>query len=159
MVAISASHSVRLVKLSNPLREDGNDTFDVMMKSARIRVRSTPMTTVATELSQLSVALHRQRNEGPSARAANYSRFGRQPRMETAMNENVSRRDIENASCRARTYDPLIKRLTEDEACALQNPRQSDDPLPALAVSLPSDKAEAELLALTLAAHKQGDLE
>ena len=65
---------------------------------------------------------------------------------------------IPSASCRARTYDPLIKRRMAQQRSAAQNTRRGDNPPPALAQRLPRPmETDADMPPLTNAANMQGD--
>lgn len=58
MIGISVSNSVLLVEFANHLREQGQSTFDAVVEAARTRVRPIMMTTIATLLGLLPMALH-----------------------------------------------------------------------------------------------------
>ena len=58
MVGISVSNSVLLLEFANQLREEGRTTYDAIIEAARTRLRPILMTTVATILGLLPMALH-----------------------------------------------------------------------------------------------------
>jgi multidrug efflux pump subunit AcrB len=58
MIGISVSNSVLLVEFANHLRGQGKSTFDAVVEAARTRLRPILMTTIATILGLLPMALH-----------------------------------------------------------------------------------------------------
>ena len=58
MVGISVSNSVLIVEFANRQRTAGMDTLSAIVSSARIRLRPILMTTVATIVGLLPLALH-----------------------------------------------------------------------------------------------------
>jgi multidrug efflux pump subunit AcrB len=58
MIGISVSNSVLLVEFANHLREQGKSTLDAVVEAARTRMRPIMMTTIATMLGLLPMALH-----------------------------------------------------------------------------------------------------
>jgi multidrug efflux pump subunit AcrB len=58
MVGISVSNSVLLVEFANHLRSEGKSPFDAIVEAARTRLRPILMTTIATILGLLPMALH-----------------------------------------------------------------------------------------------------
>ena len=60
MIGISVSNSVLLVEFANHLRSEGMSTFDAVIEAARTRLRPILMTTIATLLGLLPMALHLQ---------------------------------------------------------------------------------------------------
>jgi multidrug efflux pump subunit AcrB len=58
MIGISVSNSVLLVEFANQLRGQGKTTFDAVVEAARTRLRPILMTTIATILGLLPMALH-----------------------------------------------------------------------------------------------------
>src|ERR1043166_6196402 len=58
MIGISVSNSVLLVEFANHLREQGKSTYDAVVEAARTRLRPIIMTTIATVLGLLPMALH-----------------------------------------------------------------------------------------------------
>src|ERR1019366_1308578 len=58
MVGISVSNSVLLVEIANQLRERGQSPFDAVIEAARTRLRPILMTTMATIVGLLPMAVH-----------------------------------------------------------------------------------------------------
>jgi multidrug efflux pump subunit AcrB len=58
MIGISVSNSVLLIEFANHLRDQGKSTFDAVFEAARTRLRPILMTTIATILGLLPMALH-----------------------------------------------------------------------------------------------------
>jgi multidrug efflux pump subunit AcrB len=58
MIGISVSNSVLLVEFANRLREEGRNTFDAVVEAACIRLRPILMTTIATIVGLLPMAIH-----------------------------------------------------------------------------------------------------
>jgi multidrug efflux pump subunit AcrB len=58
MIGISVANSVLLVEFANHLRRQGQSPFDAVMEAARTRLRPILMTTIATILGLLPMALH-----------------------------------------------------------------------------------------------------
>jgi multidrug efflux pump subunit AcrB len=58
MLGISVSNSVLLVEFANRLRAEGKSTYDAIVQAARTRLRPILMTTVATIMGLLPMAIH-----------------------------------------------------------------------------------------------------
>jgi HAE1 family hydrophobic/amphiphilic exporter-1 len=58
MIGISVSNSVLLLEFANHLRAEGKSTFDAIVEAARTRLRPILMTTIATILGLLPMAIH-----------------------------------------------------------------------------------------------------
>src|SRR5439155_214749 len=58
MVGISVSNSVLVVEFANRQREEGQDTSEAVVRAARIRLRPILMTTLATVVGLLPMAVH-----------------------------------------------------------------------------------------------------
>ncbi len=59
MVGISVSNSVLVVEFANRLRDEGKSVFEAIIESSRTRLRPILMTTVATVVGLLPLAIHR----------------------------------------------------------------------------------------------------
>src|SRR5204863_4689158 len=58
LIGISVSNSVLLVEFANRLREEGQNTFDAIVQAAHTRLRPILMTTIATIVGLLPMAIH-----------------------------------------------------------------------------------------------------
>ncbi len=58
MVGISVSNSVLLVEFANRRRSEGSNTFEAVVEAARTRLRPILMTTLATIVGLLPMAIH-----------------------------------------------------------------------------------------------------
>jgi hypothetical protein len=58
LIGISVSNSVLLIEFANHLRAQGKPTFDAIVEAARTRMRPILMTTIATILGLLPMAIH-----------------------------------------------------------------------------------------------------
>ena len=58
MIGISVSNSVLLVEFANHLRKEGKDTLRAIVEAARTRLRPILMTTIATIIGLLPMAIH-----------------------------------------------------------------------------------------------------
>ena len=58
MIGISVSNSVLLVEFANHLRKEGKDTLGAIVEAARTRLRPILMTTIATIIGLLPMAIH-----------------------------------------------------------------------------------------------------
>src|SRR5207302_7427931 len=59
MVGISVSNSVLVVEFANRLRDEGKSPFEAVVEASRTRLRPILMTTVATVMGLLPLAIHR----------------------------------------------------------------------------------------------------